>query len=344
MNEGALDRVNGDFFKIVNREVKGPHGDLKLLGHAGVAHEAVIGIDGDAEAGIKEDAEGVFLQGGSGSGVHVAEEAALKGDALIENKLGECSHGDDLAIDDGHVFEETGGMPEAVSAAVLEGLPDGFDAKGFSGMDGDIEVGAACGIEGFEMALGGVAVFTTGEVEPDHSVISKIDGEFGGLKGVGSVTHRANDESPADTVLLFATTESRKDGADDGILGQSLLGMEDGREAHFGVDDAIAVHVFDELEGDALECFAGLHDGDGVGEAFEVLGKAALVGTAMEPGAESLGISRGEVLIAGIAGQIDDGGGSESAIEVLVKEDLGEGTHVDAGQKCVPRFVNYWGE
>ena len=42
--EGALHRVEGNFFEVLEGEAKGLLSGLEFVGHGGVAHEAVIGI------------------------------------------------------------------------------------------------------------------------------------------------------------------------------------------------------------------------------------------------------------------------------------------------------------
>ena len=68
-----------------------------------------------------------------------------------------------------------------------------------------------------------------------------------------------------------------------------------------------------------------MHDGDGVGEAFEIFGEAALVGALVEPLPERLGISGGEFGVACVLGQFDHRLRAEHAIEMFVQQDFGEG-------------------
>jgi len=121
-------------------------------------------------------------------------------------------------------------------------------------------------------------------------------------------------------------------------VGESFFGVKDRGEARFKIDDTVGGEVFCLFVGDTFEGFFGLHDGDGVDEAFEIFGEAALIGSLVEPGCEVFGIFGGELGVASGFGEVDDGFGAEDAIEVLVEEDLGEAFQdgVIEDQKILP--------
>lgn len=105
--------------------------------------------------------------------------------------------------------------------------------------------------------------------------------------------------------------------------------MKDGGKADFGVEDTIESHVFEEFEGDSFETLSGLHDGDGVGEAFEVLGEVSALGTAMKPPGEFGGIGSRKAFVLQLASEVDDCSWADSTIEMFVEEDFGEFLEVD---------------
>jgi hypothetical protein len=57
---------------------------------------------------------------------------------------------------------------------------------------------------------------------------------------------------------------------DDLVLVEPLLDVQFGREAHFGVDDAISSEVLSRLPSHPAQGVGGLSDADGVGERLEV--------------------------------------------------------------------------
>lgn len=107
--------------------------------------------------------------------------------------------------------------------------------------------------------------------------------------------------------------------------------MEDGGEADLGVDHAIDRHVFDEFKSDPLKPFLGLHDGDGVSEAFKIFGEVSALGSPMEPLRELGFVLRGESFVAEFLREFDDGLRAEAAIEVFVEEDLWETFEIESG-------------
>jgi hypothetical protein len=95
-------------------------------------------------------------------------------------------------------------------------------------------------------------------------------------------------------------------------------------ETSLEIDNAVASQVFRLFVSDTLEGFFGLHYGDGVGKAFQIFWEASLVGTLVEPVGELFGIFGGKSVIASGIGQVDDGFGTEDAVEVFVEQHLGE--------------------
>jgi hypothetical protein len=71
-DESALHSVNSDFLQVIERQAERRHGELEFLGHTGVAHEPIVGIQGDSEPALKEKLEGMFREAGGGAGVDIA--------------------------------------------------------------------------------------------------------------------------------------------------------------------------------------------------------------------------------------------------------------------------------
>ena len=104
---------------------------------------------------------------------------------------------------------------------------------------------------------------------------------------------------------------------------EPLADVQLGREADLGVDDAVGGEVLRALGRDPGERPAGLHDADGVREGLEVALEGAGVGRLDEPAAERLGVGRGQRVVAGLGGQLDDRGRAQPAVEVVVQQRLG---------------------
>jgi hypothetical protein len=100
--------------------------------------------------------------------------------------------------------------------------------------------------------------------------------------------------------------------------------VKDRGETRFKIDDTVGGEIPGLFVGDAFEGVLSLHHGDGVDEAFEIFGEAALVGSLVEPVREGFRVLGGETGVAFGTGEVDDGFGAEDAVEVFMEEDLGE--------------------
>lgn len=72
-----------------------------------------------------------------------------------------------------------------------------------------------------------------------------------------------------------------------------------------------------------------MHDGTGVGEAFEVFGEISAIGPAMKPDSEFAGIGGGELIVSVFLGQFDDRGRAEAAVEVFMEKNLGDAAEIE---------------
>ncbi|GAA2915289.1 hypothetical protein GCM10020221_08730 [Streptomyces thioluteus] len=119
-----------------------------------------------------------------------------------------------------------------------------------------------------------------------------------------------------------ALAEALVDRLDDLFEGEPGLQVLLGGVAHLGVDDAVRGQVLGALGGDPDQRLAGLHDGAGVREGLQVALQRARVGGLAEPYPQLLGVGLGEAVVAGLAGQLDDRGGTQAAVEMVVEEHL----------------------
>ena len=99
--------------------------------------------------------------------------------------------------------------------------------------------------------------------------------------------------------------------------------MEFGSEPHFGIDDSVGGKILSAFPCYPLNAVARLHDRDGVSEGFEVEREIFAVGALHHPLDEGFGFGGGQVAVAQLIGQLNDCFRSESAVEMIVKQDLG---------------------
>jgi len=117
--------------------------------------------------------------------------------------------------------------------------------------------------------------------------------------------------------------------------------VEFGREADLGVDDAVGRQILGAFGRNPLERLQGLHDRHGVGKPFQVEDEVLAVCTPPEPGGEVVRVGGRETDVACLAGELDDGGGAEPAVEVVVEEDFRSGPDRGQVQRPAPaKFVH----
>src|SRR5690606_28089351 len=75
--------------------------------------------------------------------------------------------------------------------------------------------------------------------------------------------------------------------------------------------------------GDPDEGLAGLHDADGVLEGLQVALQGTGVGRLLEPPAQLAGIGRRQPVVTAVAGQVHDGLGAQTTVEMVVQQHLG---------------------
>ena len=101
------------------------------------------------------------------------------------------------------------------------------------------------------------------------------------------------------------------------------LGAELGRHAHLGVHDPVGGEVLGALERHPLDRVLVLHHADRVGERLEVEHEVVALGPAVEPVGEIVDVRRGKSVVAVLAGQFDDRGWAQPAVEMVVEQRLG---------------------
>jgi len=160
--------------------------------------------------------------------------------------------------------------------------------------------------------------------------VSVADRKLSDLQRPGGVPHRrqqADDpDRPPGAALPVALLYRLHD------LGQRELSLEVqfGGEAHLRVHDAVGCQVLGALASHPDQRLAGLHDAYGVPEGLQVRGQRPGVGALAEPPAERLGVGRRQV-VAGVGRQLDDAGGAQTTVEVVVQQHFGCETHLLGG-------------
>ena len=124
------------------------------------------------------------------------------------------------------------------------------------------------------------------------------------------------------------------DRLDDLVEGQAAFEVLLGGVADLGVDDAVGGQVLGALGRHPLDGVLGLHDPDGVLEGLEVLLQGVAARPPGEPAGQLVDVGRRQGAVALLGRQLDDRGGAQPAVEVVVEQGLGRlpnGLEVEVG-------------
>ena len=230
------------------------------------------------------------------------------------------------------VVDDADAVTEPLAPAERDGLVDRRQPESLAGVDGDVARLAAQVLERVEVARGREPGLGAGDVEADDTAVAVRDDELGDLARARGGAHRGQQRPHRDAVAgvrsnPLALREALEHGVDH--LGQCEPAgdVQLGCEAHLGVHDPVGREVLRALRGHAHERRSGLHDADRVREGLEIALEGARVGRLDEPAAERDRIGGGQAVVAGLVGELDDRGRTQSTVEVVVQEGLGRPTN-----------------
>src|SRR4029077_15123970 len=103
--EGALHGVDSDLFEVLEVQSKGIRSGLEFFGHGGVAHQPVVGVEGDAKFLLIQNLKRMLGQAARSTSMDVAEQANLQRNPFVENVLREVTQFHCLAVRDGNVID-----------------------------------------------------------------------------------------------------------------------------------------------------------------------------------------------------------------------------------------------
>jgi len=126
-----------------------------------VAHQPIVRVQCYAEFLLIKNFEGMFRQAGRSAGVHVAKQANLQRDTLVENVLSQITQLHRLAVGHGNVIDQPRSVPDAMGSTILNRLPDRFFSIPFTRMNSDVEVLTLDVMESVDMFLRGKTAFFT---------------------------------------------------------------------------------------------------------------------------------------------------------------------------------------
>ena len=108
------------------------------------------------------------------------------------------------------------------------------------------------------------------------------------------------------------------------VQAQPALGVQLGREPHLGVHHAVGGQVLGAFGGHPPQRVGGLHDRDRVPERVQVDLEVTAVRALGQPPGQLFCVVTGQVVVARLAGQLEDGLRAQAAVQVIVQQDLGD--------------------
>src|SRR5580700_3748174 len=210
-----------------------------------------------------------------------------------------------------------------MSAAVLNGLPDGFLAKTFARVNGNVEILPLNVVKRVHMLLRRISALFTGQVKSHDSTLTKIHSKLGHLERHIHVAHRANDQARRDSKVLSPLLQALQHSGNHLLMSQSVSSVKQGSEPRLEIDHSVSAQILCLLIGNSFERLFALHHRNCVCKSFQVLRQASLIRALVEPARELLGIFAGKLLIPGPSCQVDYGSWPEHAVKVFVQQYFG---------------------
>ena len=139
--------------------------------------------------------------------------------------------------------------------------------------------------------------------------------------------HRGNQAAHGDRAALaagglLAVGEAGQHRVDDRVQRQVPVDVQLGGEPDLGVHHVVGGQVFDALVGHPVQRFRRLHHPDGVRERLQVsLQRPAVRGGPEKVAKPSTSVGR-QLVVAGLLGEVQDGGGPQSTVKVIVQQGL----------------------
>ncbi len=157
------------------------------------------------------------------------------------------------------------------------------------------------------------------DVEANDTGIAPAHRELGDLAAMCRGAHGAQNRADRESGARRPGLETSDNRCHHLVEGEPRLPVQLGREAHLGVHHAISGEVLGAFPRHSLERVGVLHDTDGVREGLEVEDEVVALGAPVEPTSQLANIGGRQRRVTELRGELDDGGRSETAVEVIVE-------------------------
>ena len=226
-----------------------------------------------------------------------------------------------------YVVDDPHAVTEPVGAAERDGLMDGWQPERLTGVNREARVVASHIFERVEVPRRWIPGLRARDVEADDSLVAEPDRQFGDLEGPRGVPHRGDQAAHRDGAALGArgllpVGETGQHGVHHRVQRQATIDVQFGREPDLGVHHVVGGQVFDTLVRHPVQRLGRLHHPDRVRERFQVAHQRSAVRGGAEERRELVDVGRGQVVVAVRRGQLQHGGRTQPAVEMVVQQGL----------------------
>ena len=167
-HEGRLEPVDDDVTEIIQPQTEGLFGDQVFPRESGVGDQPVISVEGYADPLVEVILEGVFLQAADALGMHVAGKTHLQRQPVVVHIMHQLL-----------ILHQPGAVPDAVGAAVVDGLMDAFGPEGLTGVQGGVDIVFQDQEKGLLVMLGGEILLGSRQIETHHPLVFELHRQVG---------------------------------------------------------------------------------------------------------------------------------------------------------------------
>lgn len=143
--------------------------------------------------------------------------------------------------------------------------------------------------------------------------------QLGDLETAGGAPHGAEKQADPDSATLTPVPQPGHRGLDHPVERHAALHIQLGSEPDLGVHHTVVRQVLGAFGRHPVHSPISLHDANGVAEHLQVELQAAAASAILDPGRQLPRIVGRKTRVAGVPGEINDRGGSQPAIEVIMQ-------------------------
>ena len=108
---------------LIEADVEGTHELFELVTETDIAHQAVVGVDGDAETKPAQEFDGVPRDRCDGAGMDVRGRTHLQRHANVADETGQIAHVDVTVRSHLDVIDDADTVPQTLRPAPLQRFP-----------------------------------------------------------------------------------------------------------------------------------------------------------------------------------------------------------------------------